>query len=244
MPPVSGLALRARLLSVFPLVLVARPANRKRTDIACNEKLSINSRTDFIAADLAHLTAQMFCRFRLKQQKHETFQQTDQISYNARRLNRKQIRSSKYMQLTWIRVHKWSKIIQEHLFFNELWQKFGANHWISVSFHWMQVRSLRRAYNLRQIYSKMAWRRSCSSNPSTSTKISTATCVKSFRIYFELDLWIQIRFLFKSPEWQPDLPPNTKDIFKDNSVWEVVNLTQFGSGTLKLKLLKVVKRST
>lgn len=95
MPLVSGLALRARLLSVFPLVLVARSANRKRTDIASDEKLSIKSRTDFIAADLAHLTAQMFCRFRLKQQKHETVQQTDQISYNARRLNRKQIRSSK-----------------------------------------------------------------------------------------------------------------------------------------------------
>lgn len=58
-PLVSGFALRARLISILPLVLIAWPANRKRADIASNEWFSSSSLPNIISTDLADLTPQV-----------------------------------------------------------------------------------------------------------------------------------------------------------------------------------------
>lgn len=54
---VSGFALRARLISILPLIFIARPANRECTDIASNKWLKVSSRAHVIPTDLTDLAA-------------------------------------------------------------------------------------------------------------------------------------------------------------------------------------------
>jgi len=55
---VSGLALRAGLIPFFPLVLIARPANRESTLIASNKGLPIHSNLNLISTDHTYLSTQ------------------------------------------------------------------------------------------------------------------------------------------------------------------------------------------
>lgn len=55
---VRRFTLRTRLIPVLPLILVARPADRKCTDIASNERLTIHTFPYVITTNLADLTAQ------------------------------------------------------------------------------------------------------------------------------------------------------------------------------------------
>jgi len=59
-PLVSGLALRARLISILPLVFIAGPTDRKCTDIASNEGFPIKSFADIFTTYLADLAPQTF----------------------------------------------------------------------------------------------------------------------------------------------------------------------------------------
>ena len=56
-PLVSGFALRTRLIPIFPLKLIARPANRESTNITRHEPVSVNSLADIVTTDLANLAA-------------------------------------------------------------------------------------------------------------------------------------------------------------------------------------------
>jgi hypothetical protein len=55
MPLVFGLALRTRLVTILPLILITWTANWKCTYMASNKGLSIYSLVNIITADLAHL---------------------------------------------------------------------------------------------------------------------------------------------------------------------------------------------
>ena len=66
MSPVSGLALRARLISILPLIFVARSTNRECTDIASNEWFTIHCRANTITTDLAGMTTQVLQGFPLR----------------------------------------------------------------------------------------------------------------------------------------------------------------------------------
>lgn len=64
MPLVFGLALRARLIPIFPLVLITWTADWKCTNITRNKRLAVGRRADGITADLTNLTTpNLFRRF-------------------------------------------------------------------------------------------------------------------------------------------------------------------------------------
>ena len=58
MPPVAGFALGARLIPILPLILIAGPADGKRTDMTRNEWFTIHCFPNIIATDLADLGPQ------------------------------------------------------------------------------------------------------------------------------------------------------------------------------------------
>lgn len=60
---VLGLALGTRLVPILPLVLIARPADGKPTNVTGDKYITVHRRADTIATDLAHLTAGVLPRF-------------------------------------------------------------------------------------------------------------------------------------------------------------------------------------
>jgi hypothetical protein len=60
-PLISGFALRARLISILPLVFIAGPANRKSANVAGNEWFTNYSLPNIITADLADMSTQVLC---------------------------------------------------------------------------------------------------------------------------------------------------------------------------------------
>ena len=66
MSPVSGFALKARLISILPLIFIARSTNRECTDIASNEWFAIYCRANIITTDLAGMTIKVLQGFPLR----------------------------------------------------------------------------------------------------------------------------------------------------------------------------------
>ena len=87
---VSGFALRARLIPILSLVLIARSANRKRTNIAGNEWLTIYSLPNIITTDLADLSTQGLCglclSYHIKRNSNQQLD-TDRINLNLSQTN-------------------------------------------------------------------------------------------------------------------------------------------------------------
>lgn len=66
---VFGFALRARLISILPLIFVAWSTNRECTDIASNKGFAINRHSNIITTDLAGMTTQILQGLTLKKQR-------------------------------------------------------------------------------------------------------------------------------------------------------------------------------
>jgi len=64
---VSGLALRTKLSPLPSFILIARPAHRKTTLVACHKQISIHSESNIITTYLTHLTVQVLQRLVLHQ---------------------------------------------------------------------------------------------------------------------------------------------------------------------------------
>ena len=76
MPLVFSLALRARLIPIFPLVLITWTADRKCTNITRNKRLAVGRRANGITADLTNLAAPNLFRRFLKKKKKKNHQIT------------------------------------------------------------------------------------------------------------------------------------------------------------------------
>lgn len=72
MPLVFGFALRTRLITILPLVLVTWTANRKCTYMASDKGFSIHSQADIITTDLADLGCSLFYIFGLNNKQNNS----------------------------------------------------------------------------------------------------------------------------------------------------------------------------